>query len=290
MFDNHSAPPNNSAPNNLPVGEPDDMFANAGIQNDFAADPIAVPVPMPSNNPAEILSEPPVSLPTALDAGVLKPRNQPAASPEPADLFTARPDRMAPVTTTPPNGLPLVESSVPPRVPENVLRAPMGGRTVWITVATLLSLGIVSAAGAWVYFAYINPEPEVTAPVETKPEVITPPTTQPTETTEEVTSVTSTDSEILFGETILDTDSDGLDDLYEKKNGTNMLEWDTDGDGLSDGDEVMTWKTDPLKVDTDNDTYSDTTEIRNGYNPRGDGKLFPVTPTTTPSTVSVSST
>lgn len=47
---------------------------------------------------------------------------------------------------------------------------------------------------------------------------------------------------------------------------------DTDGDGLIDDDELK-YGTDPEKVDTDGDTYSDLLEIQNGYNPLGEGSL-----------------
>jgi outer membrane protein OmpA-like peptidoglycan-associated protein len=48
---------------------------------------------------------------------------------------------------------------------------------------------------------------------------------------------------------------------------TDALKADTDGDGLSDGDEVNTRKTDPLKADTDGGTVNDGTEVTNGTNP-----------------------
>ena len=288
MFDNHSAPPNNTAPTNLPLGEPDDMFAGAGAPEDFAADSIPMPAAPAVSDPAEILAAPPVVLPTALDAGVLKPRVQVAEpQPEPNDPFSVRQERTAqPVPQNNPvtSGLPFPEASVPTRTPENVLRAPMGGRAVWITLATLISLGIVGGAGAWVYFTYINPAPATILPTQDTVPVAVPTSTPVNTETDDTPSATSTDSEILFGDAVLDTDSDGLDDSYEKKNGTDMLLWDTDGDGLSDGVEVMTWKTDPTKVDTDGDTYTDSMEIRNGYNPLGEGKLFPVTPPPTTST------
>jgi hypothetical protein len=47
---------------------------------------------------------------------------------------------------------------------------------------------------------------------------------------------------------------------------------DTDNDGLSDMIE-MSLGTDQNKVDTDGDSYGDKTEILNGYNPTGKGKL-----------------
>ena len=50
------------------------------------------------------------------------------------------------------------------------------------------------------------------------------------------------------------------------------LKLDTDGDGLFD-DEEKTYGTDPTKADTDGDSFSDGVEVKNGYNPLGEGKL-----------------
>jgi len=59
-----------------------------------------------------------------------------------------------------------------------------------------------------------------------------------------------------------DTDADGLGDGDEvRKYRTSPLKVDSDGDGLSDGDEVLKYKTDPLKVDTDGDGLSDGDEV-----------------------------
>lgn len=43
-----------------------------------------------------------------------------------------------------------------------------------------------------------------------------------------------------------DTDNDGLSDLQEKELGTDIFNKDTDGDGFTDGDEVLAYGTDPL--------------------------------------------
>lgn len=59
----------------------------------------------------------------------------------------------------------------------------------------------------------------------------------------------------------LDSDEDGLLDGREKELGTDPNKADTDGDGLSDGDEVLKYHTDPLKVDTDGDELSDGDEV-----------------------------
>ena len=43
---------------------------------------------------------------------------------------------------------------------------------------------------------------------------------------------------------------------------------DTDGDGLTDLDELETFKTEPTKADTDEDGFDDSTEISSGSNPK----------------------
>jgi outer membrane protein OmpA-like peptidoglycan-associated protein len=59
-----------------------------------------------------------------------------------------------------------------------------------------------------------------------------------------------------------DTDGDGLSDGDEvNRYHTDPLKVDTDGDGLSDYDEIMKYHTDPLKVDTDGDGLSDYDEV-----------------------------
>ena len=59
-----------------------------------------------------------------------------------------------------------------------------------------------------------------------------------------------------------DTDGDGLTDEEEIfEYGTDPLVADTDNDGISDGDEVLVYGTDPLNPDTDGDGLSDGDEI-----------------------------
>jgi len=59
-----------------------------------------------------------------------------------------------------------------------------------------------------------------------------------------------------------DKDGDGLLAKDEKARGTNPKLADTDGDGLSDGEELMTHHTDPRKADSDGDGLSDADEIK----------------------------
>ena len=64
-----------------------------------------------------------------------------------------------------------------------------------------------------------------------------------------------------------DPDRDGLTNLQEYQLGTDPNKADTDGDGLSDGDEVNKYHTHPLLADTDGDCIPDGVEIQNGTDP-----------------------
>ncbi len=58
-----------------------------------------------------------------------------------------------------------------------------------------------------------------------------------------------------------DADNDGLSNTDEAVWGSNPLISDTDGDGLSDGQEVNTYSTDPIDSDSDNDRVTDGDEV-----------------------------
>lgn len=64
-----------------------------------------------------------------------------------------------------------------------------------------------------------------------------------------------------------DPDGDGLCNLEELAAGTGIWYSDTDGDGLSDGEEVLQYHTDPLQADTDEDGLQDGEDIRLGFDP-----------------------
>jgi hypothetical protein len=62
-----------------------------------------------------------------------------------------------------------------------------------------------------------------------------------------------------------DSDGDALEDGQERNGlGTDLRLRDTDGDGLADGDEVDTYGTDPRLLDMDGDTLGDGAEVTQG--------------------------
>ncbi len=250
MFDDQVSKAN--PPANLPT-EPTDMFA--GVDKDDA-----------SMNLVE-------KTPDALGAGLLKKKEPGAPSVSSAPM-------------------------VAPSLYE--VKQPVLGKVILFFVVIVV-LGAAGFGGWYAYGKYINNKPatnvsdvktvEAVQPVVEAPIVV--PTT-PTNVAEVATSTVSTSSDvtakmnndkILFGEAV-DSDKDGLDDVREKELGTDPYNADTDKDGLSDGDEVIIWKTNPLNPDTDGDTYLDGAEVRNGYNPLGSGKLFNVPAGAATSTVS----
>ncbi|KKQ71504.1 MAG: Peptidoglycan-associated outer membrane protein [Candidatus Peregrinibacteria bacterium GW2011_GWC2_39_14] len=58
-----------------------------------------------------------------------------------------------------------------------------------------------------------------------------------------------------------DPDKDGLKNIQEYQNQTDPLNPDTDGDGLKDGEEIFTYKTSPINPDTDGDMLTDGEEV-----------------------------
>lgn len=100
------------------------------------------------------------------------------------------------------------------------------------------------------------------------------------------TNVNANANANVNGPIIIDSDGDGLTDAEERSLGTDPTKTDTDGDELSDWDEVRVYRTNPLNADTDGDTYLDGAEVRNGYDPNGPGRLLPPTPGSSTTTVS----
>lgn len=178
---------------------------------------------------------------------------------------------------------------------------------ILLFVVVILFLGGLAYAG-WRIFYAAKTSTVDTSPVQnvqTSSKVDAPKPTGVVNTSSSLPTQINND-QILFGQGV-DLDKDGLDDVREKEIQTNPqnpdsdgdgisdgdevivhkslpLNTDTDKDGLSDGDEVLIWKTDLLNPDTDGDSYPDGTEVKNGYSPLGPGKLFSATASTTVST------
>ncbi len=74
-----------------------------------------------------------------------------------------------------------------------------------------------------------------------------------------------------------DVDGEGLTNDEEIALGSDPRNPDTDGDGLSDGDQANTHHTDPLLADTDGDGQSDASELAAGTDPLANGSFFRLT-------------
>ncbi len=269
MFDDVTPPKSGGTPPNLPLGEPEDMFEKTD-----SAPSISAPTPV---SPPDDISSMPVN--TALDAGVLRPKvpgvqsDRMTASPTlPPTPVRSQPTQQYTIQT-PPSAL-LNESDmnqISGTVPQE---APFSGRKILVFISIILILIVLGFGSLWIYTSFIKKDTQdgFIPPVEETP-TDTVPTTPPSDETPTDTVPTDSEDSILFGEPV-DTDSDGIVDTDEANYGTDTLNWDTDADELSDGDEVMVWKTDPRVFDTDADGYGDGIEIKNGYNPLGPGTLF----------------
>lgn len=259
MFDDQLAKGPNP-PGNLPIGEP----ASQGFQR---------------GEPDDILGEVEKSAPSALEVGVLRPKQE------------------SPRTTTVPPIPPTrdVNSGVG-RPDIYTVKEPVLARGLITVLAILIILGVLGGGGWWIYNKFVKQGGDtavnVVEPAEETlliEEPILAPGESPPATTEATTSAVEggpvenvatqdigaevKDQQALFGEPI-DKDADGLDDTKETELGTDPNNWDSDGDELSDGDEALVWKTDPLNPDTDGDKFLDGTEVKAGYNPNGPGKIF----------------
>jgi hypothetical protein len=80
----------------------------------------------------------------------------------------------------------------------------------------------------------------------------------------------------------IDQDADGLTDSVEtntrtyvsaNNTGTDPLDFDSDDDGLKDGEEVVTYGTNPVSADTDSDGAPDGVEVTAGTNPNEESSL-----------------
>lgn len=290
MFEDQS--PQSAPPGNLPIASP--PGAPPPLPPARSGGRAAAPqAPEPEDMFAGVEEEPvilaaaPARPPGALEAGRLKPK-MPAAEP-------------ASPLPPPPLDLPAVEYAT---------RGPMVGKIVLVVVA-VLAVGGLAYGGFYVYRrsqAPALPPAEFAAPAAEIPAVTVPAAPEETAAATSTASATAMrNDELLFGEP-LDSDGDGLDDVREREIGTNARlpdsdrdgltdgdevrtyktnprELDTDGDALADGVEVTLWRTDPLQADSDADGFPDGKEIYNFYSPLGAGKLLSLPSGVTTATV-----
>lgn len=72
---------------------------------------------------------------------------------------------------------------------------------------------------------------------------------------------------VVIGDDDTDTDGDGLFDAGEGYRKTDLTDVDSDDDGLTDGEEVRVFFTNPNQWDTDGDGADDVLEVRAGSDP-----------------------
>lgn len=141
----------------------------------------------------------------------------------------------------------------------------------WLPILLLLLccalIALLAALGPGIYDTlYPTPTLTLTPPFTPTPTASLTPT--PTYTPTPTPNMTAT-------WVMLDSDSDGLSngdevDIYR----TDPFQPDTDADGLTDGDEVIVYKTDPLDNDTDNDTWLDGEEVKRSLELFGRGGIL----------------
>lgn len=311
MFDDQQNQGAGSVPGNLPA-EPVDIFADVDEAKDNSVvlnqpSPTTSPPPSPSPLPVRPRSIP-VAPPSggALSGSPVASASPGAPAPQAGGALSAgmlQPKAQtgeAPVQGGAPVGMAATErekiSTLNQGVNYPVSEPKLGKFLTFIFV--LIMIVCLGLAIWWAYGKFTKSEETVPATTEeeaakSESEVsqepsVTPSATEETSTVDVANEIKN--ESILFGEPI-DSDDDGLDDSREKTLGTNHLNPDSDEDGLTDGDEVIIWKTNPLNRDSDEDGYEDGEEVSHGYNPLGPGKLFNLpsssTTTTTVATTTV---
>src|SRR3989338_336843 len=284
MFDDQPIN-NNQIPSNLPVGKAEDIFA--GTDED---------IPVAKDNSSDLLSSIPspksTSMPIHTAAGVGKlqtKQNIPQST-------------SGAIITNPPLGEDIFAKEpklhIMPGSKEdlNKIKGPGLAKNLMIFFIILVGFAILGGGSWLVYSLFVKgdtPAPLVDEvsdfdSVDTKDEKmevtdindeaifmddIVDPNDSMIDSGQDGIEDRIMEDEVLFGEPV-DTDSDNLSDDIELEIGLNPDNWDSDHDGLGDGDEVLVWKSNPLKSDTDGDGFPDGAEVKNGYSPIGPGRIF----------------
>ncbi len=194
-----------------------------------------------------------------------------------------------PIATTPPSGVPTSPKPLGEGGPQVTPLPLAGGEKPQIAAPTeveepkvfwkkfLIAIGVLVVIAGGIMAAYVIGKRPAAKP-EASTEVGAPEAAAPTAPSkpEVVPEIPETPAVEIAPAAPVDTDGDGLTDDEETALGTNPASVDSDNDGLTDREEVKVYLTDPLNPDTDADTYPDGVEVKNGYDPKGPGKLFTV--------------
>ncbi|MDD5110817.1 MAG: hypothetical protein PHI63_06440 [Patescibacteria group bacterium] len=275
--------PNDTFPN--PPGRPGarGLPREQGIEDIFdAVEPAAAGrPPVPSLTPR---AAPPMNLP-----GAEPPLERPVP-PAPRDNAEGMPaavggvddilsgvERSTPVVRGPRVGVNAPQPPAPFPTDEDraaiAKQPPLFARRKFTILLVVLLALVVLGGGGFLAYAWWSSRPltGIPSPMPTvTPGTVNPSPTAPT--TPPTPAVVATPSPVP-SEPEVDSDHDGLTDREEEELGTDKYSVDTDQDGLSDRDEVKVFNTDPKNPDTDGDGYADGSEVINGYNPKGPGKI-----------------
>ncbi len=178
-----------------------------------------------------------------------------------------------------PKPQPAVPVALPsqPQPMKNREQPPIFGSRIGKMVSIILGLGLFIAMIGLIIFFLVSPNSALFSAFKKEDTVVTTNTnTAPTNSA--VVNTSNTNSASTNTESVVpnDADGDGLLDNQEAGYQTNPKKIDTDGDELTDRQEIEIYKTSPTKKDTDGDGFSDGSEVRNFYNPNGPGNLINV--------------
>jgi hypothetical protein len=150
-------------------------------------------------------------------------------------------------------------------------------KKIFILAGLVIGLLAIGGGGFWAFYLYSGTTEEdmagkIITPVQTTIIEEEEAEIKSEEQKEDTTSV-SKPLDVSPSST-LDSDNDGLTDEEERALGMDINSVDSDNDGLFDRIEVKVYKTDPLNPDTDGDGFLDGEEVKDGYNPKGEGRLY----------------
>lgn len=196
--------------------------------------------------------------------GSTTPLQKPVSS-EPVDMLAGVDD--VPVPSVRPSASPTI-SGLPESIPDEYVQSSsrIPWRTLGLAVGSIVVVAGVAGGGYYWYTQRPVAEPSLQEVVNDNL-----PRSGVSDTAPEFPP--EVELEVPFNGAA-DPDGDGIMTDRELAEGTDPENPDTDGDGLFDGEEIAAFGTDPLNRDTDGDGFEDGAEVRNGYNPRGDGRLF----------------